>query len=100
MIVLSDSGPLIALSKINYLYILNEFFSDIVIPQAVWTEVVEKGKESLSDTSLLYSETLASIFAEQGNKILAIKAYRNLMLKNPQKSVYFADLIKKLEENN
>lgn len=45
MIVLSDSGPLIALSKINYLYILNEFFSDIVIPQAVWIEVVEKGKE-------------------------------------------------------
>ena len=45
MIVLSDSGPLIALSKINYLYILNEFFSDIIIPQAVWTEVVEKGEE-------------------------------------------------------
>lgn len=44
MIVLSDSGPLIALSKINYLYILSEFFNDIVIPQAVWTEVVEKGK--------------------------------------------------------
>jgi predicted nucleic acid-binding protein len=45
VIVLSDSGPLIALSKINYLYILNEFFSDIIIPQAVWTEVVEKGEE-------------------------------------------------------
>lgn len=47
MIILSDSGPLIALSKINYLYILNEFFNDIVIPQAVWTEVVEKGKGRL-----------------------------------------------------
>lgn len=45
MIVLSDSGPLIALSKINYLHILYEFFEEIIIPQAVWIEVVEKGKE-------------------------------------------------------
>lgn len=60
----------------------------------------EKGKQSISDESLLFSETLASIYVKQGNKALAIKAYRYLMLKNPQKSVYFADLIKKLEENN
>ena len=45
MIALSDSGPLIALSKINYLHILSEFFEEIIIPQAVWIEVVEKGKE-------------------------------------------------------
>jgi predicted nucleic acid-binding protein len=45
VIVLSDSGPLIALSKINYLHILYEFFEEIIIPQAVWIEVVEKGKE-------------------------------------------------------
>lgn len=44
MIVLSDSGPLIALSKINHLDILRKFFGKIIIPQAVWTEVVEKGK--------------------------------------------------------
>lgn len=58
----------------------------------------EKGKQSISDESLPFSETLASIYVKQGNKALAIKAYRYLMLKNPQKSVYFADLIKKLEE--
>ena len=43
MIVLSDSGPLIALSKIKHLDILRKFFDKITIPQAVWTEVVEKG---------------------------------------------------------
>lgn len=59
---------------------------------------IEKGKESISEETILYTETLASIFAQQGNKSKAIKAYRYLMLKNPQKSVYFADLIKKLEE--
>lgn len=44
MIVLSDSGPLIALSKINHLDILRRIFGRIIISQAVWTEVVEKGK--------------------------------------------------------
>ncbi len=44
MIVLSDSGPLIALSKINHLDILRKFFDKIIIPEAVWTEVVEKGE--------------------------------------------------------
>jgi hypothetical protein len=59
---------------------------------------IEKGKQSISEETLPFSETLASIYIKQGNKALAIKAYRYLMLKNPQKSVYFADLIKKLEE--
>lgn len=59
---------------------------------------IEKGKESISDESLMYTETLADIFVQQGNKSHAIKAYQYLLLKNPQKSVYFADLIKKLEE--
>lgn len=59
---------------------------------------IEKGKESISKKSVPYTETLARIFVQQGNKSLAIKAYQYLMLKNPQKSVYFADLIKKLEE--
>ncbi|VVB89545.1 Uncharacterised protein [uncultured archaeon] len=35
---------MIALSKINQLDILRKFFDKIIIPQAVWTEVVEKGK--------------------------------------------------------
>jgi predicted nucleic acid-binding protein len=43
VIVLSDSGPIIALCKINHLDILREFFRKIIIPQAVWTEVVERG---------------------------------------------------------
>jgi len=44
VIVISDSGPLIALSKIKYLNILKLFFREIHIPQAVWVEVVERGK--------------------------------------------------------
>jgi predicted nucleic acid-binding protein len=44
MIVVSNSSPLIALAKIGKLYILRELFGEIVIPKAVWNEVVVKGK--------------------------------------------------------
>ncbi|ADT85041.1 DUF3368 domain-containing protein [Thermococcus barophilus] len=44
MIVVSDSGPLIALAKIGKLNVLMELFGQITIPRAVWIEVVERGK--------------------------------------------------------
>ncbi len=44
MIVVSNSSPLIALAKIGKLYILRELFKEIIIPKAVWNEVVVKGK--------------------------------------------------------
>jgi predicted nucleic acid-binding protein len=44
MIIVSDSGPLIALSKLNLLFILQELFGEIFIPAEVWKEVVERGK--------------------------------------------------------
>ncbi len=44
MIVVSDSGPLIALAKIRKLNVLRELFGEIIIPKAVWIEVVERGK--------------------------------------------------------
>jgi len=44
MIVVSNSGPLIALAKIGKLYILKELFGEIIILKAVWNEVIVKGK--------------------------------------------------------
>ena len=41
MIVVSDSGPLIALSRLGMLPILQELFGEIVIPEEVRKEVVE-----------------------------------------------------------
>lgn len=43
------------------------------------------------------TETLAKIYLKQGNKEKAIKAYRKLMLKYPEKKTYFASQIKKIE---
>ena len=57
-----------------------------------------RGKRSISEDEIPISETLAGIFAQQGNKEMAIKGYKQLMLKFPEKSIYFAALLKKQEE--
>ncbi len=44
MIVVSDSGPIIALSKINQLNILKHYFGKIHISDAIYNELVKKGK--------------------------------------------------------
>lgn len=56
-------------------------------------------KQSLLENEHLVTETLAKIYALQGNNSKAIRAYEILSLKFPQKSVYFATLIEKLKLN-
>ncbi len=43
MIVVANSTPLIALSKVGKLDLLKEIFGEIVIPQGVYDEVVVQG---------------------------------------------------------
>lgn len=57
-------------------------------------------KQSLLENEHLVTETLAKIYALQGNNSKAIRAYEILSLKFPQKSVYFATLIEKLKTKN
>ena len=45
----------------------------------------------------LVTETLARIYEQQGNHAKAIATYRELALKYPAKSAYFAALVQKLE---
>jgi hypothetical protein len=54
-------------------------------------------KKSIEDNDEIVSETLANIYAAQGDVQRATKVYKKLGLLNPEKSAYFAALIKKLE---
>lgn len=60
----------------------------------------QKAKESLLENEHLVTETLAKIYALQGNVNKAIRAYQILSLKYPNKSVYFASLIENLKKAN
>lgn len=59
-----------------------------------------KAKESLIENEELVTETLAKIYALQGNISKAVRAYEILSLKFPQKSAYFATLIQNLKKQN
>ena len=60
-------------------------------------------EDSLAAPESLMTETLARVYLEQKNYKKAIQAYKILILKNPEKSGFFADQIRaieKLQENN
>lgn len=54
-------------------------------------------KMSLVEDETFVTETLANIYVKQGNYEKARKAFEQLRLKNPEKSSYFARLLKDLD---
>jgi len=65
-------------------------------PKTEFYSPLKKAKSSLDETSLPVSETLAKIFAAQGNFPKAIYAYQQLMLIYPEKKIFFANQIEEL----
>ena len=59
----------------------------------------EWAKQSLIEDASLVTETMAKLYAQQGQMGRARKAYKLLALKYPEKSVYFAAQLKKLRNS-
>ena len=54
----------------------------------------------LDDEEDMVSEELAEVYLAQGLKDMAKETYRKLSLLNPEKSVYFAQIIANIDSNN
>jgi predicted nucleic acid-binding protein len=63
--VVVDAGPLIALSVINRLDLLQQLFSEVIVPRTVYREVVEQGPD-LPGATALASATWIRIRSPQG----------------------------------
>ncbi len=61
---------------------------------------LEIGRKSLEDNENIVTETLARVYADQGLMEKAKSTYEKLALLFPEKSTYFARLIKNLDEEN
>jgi hypothetical protein len=67
-------------------------------PKREFFSPAKKAKESLDESNLPVSETLARIFEIQGNIPKSIYVYEQLSLIIPEKKTYFASQIKKLRK--
>ena len=70
---------------------------DIVPKRAEFFNPAKAAKSSLLDREDIVTETLAKVYAQQGNISKAISTYEKLSLLHPEKSSYFAAFIEKLK---
>jgi hypothetical protein len=102
--LLNDQETTVEAQKFDYQPDLIEKFIKneprIVAGKSEFYSPGNMARKSAVEHEDLISETLARIYAQQGNIPKAIDAYQRLSLKNPEKSTYFAALIRELEENS
>ena len=90
-----------AIDKPSQTDLIDKFIAEdpkITPKKAEFFSPTNMARLSVIDDESFVSETLAKIYAQQGNYAKAIKAYEHLSLKYPEKSIYFANLIKSLQE--
>lgn len=84
----SNSTPLIALSKIGRFNLLDEYFSEIVIPEAVYQEVVVAGKDLHGAREVAES---GRVVVKAARNQLAVKALEAFIDKGEAEAIILAN---------
>ncbi len=92
------------ISAVNEADIINSFLQKDINIISPSNNEIEYSPSNLARLSLVddedfVTETLANIYAEQGNLQKALTAYKKLLLKYPEKKTYFAARIEKIEKD-
>lgn len=99
---IQPKGPEPALPRKDTLSIIEHFIKNeeqIVPKRQEFFNPSKAARQSLQDQDNFVTETLANIYAAQGNVQKAISTYEKLSLKHPEKSSYFAARIDELKKN-
>ena len=91
------------LTRITSGDIIDRFLSSE--PRRIVAEEGEVNEEIVTEAEFddeeeMVSEELAEVYLAQGLKDMAKETYRKLSLLNPEKSIYFAGIISKIDSNN
>jgi tetratricopeptide (TPR) repeat protein len=68
-------------------------------PKVAFYSPENMAQKSIEDSKEIVTETLAKVYADQGNIEKAKSIYKQLILNNPEKKTYFVSLLKKLRED-
>ncbi len=77
----------------------SKFYRDTPVAEQKVSNIIGKDGKVNYDDLAFFTETLGHIYAEQGYYEQAIEVFSKLILLYPQKSAYFATLIKEIEKN-
>ncbi len=75
-VIISNASPLIGLAGIELLHILKELWSEIIIPNAVYNEVVikGKGKQGCNTIAKACKKWIQVVFVKNTQEVEALKA--------------------------
>jgi predicted nucleic acid-binding protein len=73
--VVIDASPLIALFKSQQSYLLNQLFSQVLVPEAVWNEVIHNKYDDLASQGIVNVNWLKKVTV---NKIPEVISQRDL----------------------
>jgi len=67
--VVSNSSPLIALSRINKLSLLQDLFEQVIIPSGVYNEIVERGRDKKGSKEVKSAEWITIYFVKDKDSV-------------------------------